>query len=270
MMTTAYNRSVEQLLRPPTASITPAERQSKRMPVPESTGHAVALTCSFCSTALLDVPRRFAGRNAWICGDCVDRFHAVTPVPVRTPSPGAPADTDSIPPRDVLAALVAAIDAAIDVNDLWLLRTEDICAAFDADRLTIYQATPDRTAIVSRVKMGLHLFKDIRLPVSDRSVSGYCAMTLTPVNITDAYDDAALASLSPNLQFRPDVDRLTGYRTRQMLVVPVVDPSDGLLAGIMQFINTRNDQPFPAAAERGAAVIAEAVARAFRRAPAVH
>jgi hypothetical protein len=238
------------------------------MPVPESTGRAVSLTCSFCSTVLHETPRRFAGRNAWICGDCVDRFHAVPPLPA--PPPGPAADVDSIPPRDVLAALVAAIDAAIDVDDLWLLRTEDICAAFDADRLTIYQATPDRTAIVSRVKMGLHLFKDIRLPVSDRSVSGYCAMTLIPVNIADAYDDAALAALSPNLQFRPDVDRLTGYRTRQMLVVPVVDPSDGLLAGIMQFINTRNDQPFPAAAERGAAVIAEAVARAFRRAPAVH
>ena len=238
------------------------------MPVPESTSPAVTLTCSFCSVVLRDAPRRFAGRSAWICGDCVDRFHAVPPMPA-SPS-GTVANADSIPSRDVLAALVAAIDAAVDVNDLWLLRTEEICAAFDADRLTIYQATPDRTAIVSRVKMGLHLFKDIRLPVSDRSVSGYCAMTLTPVNIADAYDDAALAALSPNLQFRPDVDRLTGYRTRQMLVVPVVEPSDGLLAGIMQFINTRDDEPFPAAAERGAVVIAQAVARAFRRAPAVH
>ena len=43
------------------------------------------------------------------------------------------------------------------------------------------------------------------------------------INIRDVYDDAELKSHNPNLRFLQEVDKRTGYRTKQMLVAPILD-----------------------------------------------
>ncbi len=94
-------------------------------------------------------------------------------------------------------------------------------ATSGADRLTLYAVSEDRTAIVSKIKTGLNTAKDLKLPISPQSIAGYVAMSKQLVNIADVYDDEALKKIHPALSFLKEVDKRSGYRTKQMMVVPI-------------------------------------------------
>ena len=100
--------------------------------------------------------------------------------------------------------------------------SQDICKLFNADRLTLYAVNEDRTSIVSKVKTGLNTSRDLKLPVSAQSIAGYVAMSHQMVNIADVYDEDALKKIHPALSFLQEVDKRSGYRTKQMLVAPVM------------------------------------------------
>ena len=106
--------------------------------------------------------------------------------------------------------------------------SSDICSLFGADRLTIYTATEDKESIVTKIKTGLGAFKDFKLPISVQSVAGYVALNRNILNINDVYDDAELKRYNPNIFFLKDIDRKTGYRTKQMLVAPVIEEASGI------------------------------------------
>ena len=55
---------------------------------------------------------------------------------------------------------------------------------------------------------------------------------------------------SPQLNFLKEVDKRTGYRTKQMLVAPVLDAGTNELIGVVQVINSKSGQPFSAARRR--------------------
>jgi hypothetical protein len=99
--------------------------------------------------------------------------------------------------------------------------SQELCDLFEADRLTIYIISEDKGSVVSKVKTGLHSFKDIKLPINEQSIAGFVALHKRILNIRDVYDEAELKSYSPQLRFLKAVDVKTGYRTRQMLVAPV-------------------------------------------------
>ena len=134
---------------------------------------------------------------------------------------------------------------------------------FNCDRLTIYALGEDKQSIVSKVKTGLNSFKDIKLPISEHSVAGYVAATRKAANISDVYDDLELQSYSPSMQFLKEVDKRTGYRSKQMLVAPILDPQNNDLLGVVQLINNRLDTTFPALADEGVLSLAQTLAVAF-------
>ena len=68
---------------------------------------------------------------------------------------------------------------------------------------------------------------------TEPSIATYVARAQTPLNIPDAYDIAPGAPYA----FNARVDKLTGFRTISMLVVPLHVPIDGIL----QLINATND-----------------------------
>jgi GAF domain-containing protein len=123
-------------------------------------------------------------------------------------------------------------------------------------------ATTGRS-IVSKLKTGLASHKDIKLPISEQSIAGYVAVSGKAVNIRDVYDDLELAKHSPHLCFLKDIDQRTGYRSRQMLVAPIVNEQNSELLGVVQLINNRSDTPFPAVAEEGIQALAQTLAVAF-------
>jgi type II secretory ATPase GspE/PulE/Tfp pilus assembly ATPase PilB-like protein len=164
-----------------------------------------------------------------------------------------------------LQAVTNRIHSTTNVDQIMLDVTRDICQLFDADRLTIYIAAEDGSAIVSKVKSGLNSFKDIKLPLSESSVAGCCALHKRFMNIKDVYDDAELKSYSPNLAFLKAVDQRTGYRTRQMMVAPIVGgESGGELLGVIQIINHLPGSPFPPLAEEGMVELGNTLAIALR------
>src|SRR5262249_6407147 len=116
-----------------------------------------------------------------------------------------------------------------------------------------------------KVKTGLNSFKDIKLPINEQSVAGFVAVNKQVINIRDVYDDAELKSLSPQLNFLKAVDAKTGYRTKQMLVAPIMVAKSRDLIGIVQIINTKGGQSFPQYMEDGVMQLCETLAIAFQQ-----
>jgi len=164
-----------------------------------------------------------------------------------------------------LQAVTNKIHATSNIDEIMLEVSADVCALFNADRLTIYSLSDDKQAIVSKVKTGLNSFKDLKLPVAEHSIAGFVALAKRTVNLRDVYDESELRSLNPNLRFLQEVDKRTGYRTKQMLVAPIVDNQNQELIGVIQIINNKAGVPFGGLAEDGVAELAQTLAIAFRQ-----
>ena len=97
----------------------------------------------------------------------------------------------------------------------------------NAERGTIYLVDAVTGELWSRVA---HLpeIDEIRLPPG-RGVAGHVAETGEPVMLADVTEDE---------RFFPGIDKMTGYRTRNMLAVPIRDEA-GALRGVLQVLNRK-------------------------------
>jgi type II secretory ATPase GspE/PulE/Tfp pilus assembly ATPase PilB-like protein len=175
----------------------------------------------------------------------------------------APGDTERrLDFQRRLQAISTRIHATANLDQIMLDLGLDFCDLFDSDRFTLYVVTPEQDALLAKVKTGLSSFRDLKLPIGPGSVAGFVARTRQTVNIADVYDEAELQRLSPNLRFQRGVDQKTGYRTREMLVAPLIDAA-GTLLGVIQFINHRGGGPFPQLCLDGVKQLCETLAVAF-------
>jgi type II secretory ATPase GspE/PulE/Tfp pilus assembly ATPase PilB-like protein len=141
-----------------------------------------------------------------------------------------------------LQAVTNKIHATNDIDEIMLEVSADVCALFNADRLTIYSVAEDK-----------------------HSIAGFVALAKKAVNIKDVYDDGELRSLNPNLRFLQEVDKRTGYRTKQMLVAPIFEAGSTELIGVIQIINNKTGSPFGVLAEEGVAELSQTLAIAFKQ-----
>ena len=159
--------------------------------------------------------------------------------------------------------VTARIHDTENLEQIMLEASQDICKLLNADRLTLYAVNEDRTAIVSKVKTGLNSSRDLKLPISPQSLAGYAAFSRQQLNLADVYDDEALKQIHPSLTFLKEVDKRSGYRTRQMLVAPILDGD--VLHGVLQIINNKSDQAFGALEVEGVAQLCKTLATAIRQ-----
>ncbi|MDY6913806.1 MAG: GAF domain-containing SpoIIE family protein phosphatase [Planctomycetota bacterium] len=96
----------------------------------------------------------------------------------------------------------------------------------DAERASLFLYEPASQELVSRIAAGV---EEIRFP-ADRGVASAAVQTGQTINIPDAYADS---------RFNPDIDRKTGFRTRNILSVPLRDYEDQLV-GVLQVLNKRS------------------------------
>lgn len=162
-----------------------------------------------------------------------------------------------------LQTVTTRIHATEHIDEIMLEASQDICKLFNADRLTLYAVNEDRSAIISKVKTGLNTSRDLKLPISPQSIAGYVAQAKELVNIADVYDDEALKRIHPSLSFLKEVDKRSGYRTKQMLVVPILDGQ--VLHGVLQVINNKSDQPFGELEVEGATQLCKTLATAIHQ-----
>jgi GAF domain-containing protein len=160
-----------------------------------------------------------------------------------------------------LQHLTTRIHATRHIDEIMLDISADICTLFGADRLTIYTVGEDGASLVSKVKTGMASFRQLRLPISAQSVAGYAALARRLLNLNDVYDAAELQRYAAELRFQQGVDRRTGYRTREMLVIPI--QHDGDVGGVFQLINNLGGGPFGATVVEGARYLCDTLAIAF-------
>lgn len=152
------------------------------------------------------------------------------------------------------------IHSARDTNDILLNLQSEILSLFDADRITIYVVDGVRKQIVSKIKTGDEV-NEIRVPIDNSSISGYCATSGKLVNITNAYDADELASINSALRFDKSWDEKTGYKTTQVLVAPI--KYKRFLLGVIQLINKRHGERFTEEDESSVQDIAHVLGIAF-------
>jgi serine/threonine-protein kinase len=123
--------------------------------------------------------------------------------------------------------------SASDLNTLLRLLTETTTLLANAERATIYLVDPDRRELWSKVALGDGV-GEIRLAFGV-GIAGTVAVTGETVNIADAYADP---------RFNPEIDRRTGYQTRNILAFPMA-AQQGRILGVFQVLNKRTG-PFQA------------------------
>jgi len=129
------------------------------------------------------------------------------------------------------------IHSSRDIDDILINLRESILGTFSADRLTIYVVDGTSKEIVSRFKTGTEI-NEIRVPITNTSIAGYCATSGRMANIVNAYDDNELERINSELVFDRSWDEKTGYTTKQVLVAPVKFKK--YLLGVIQLVNKVN------------------------------
>ena len=130
--------------------------------------------------------------------------------------------------KDPLIALVKigqAVAAEKDINLLIKTIAEETKTALNADRCTVYLYDKETDELYSKVATGLDI-QELRIP-SDKGLAGHVLKTGETINIKDAYSDT---------RFNSDIDKETGYRTKNMLCMPIKNFNQEII-GVFQVLN---------------------------------
>ncbi|MFC1828486.1 ATPase, T2SS/T4P/T4SS family [Thermodesulfobacteriota bacterium] len=156
--------------------------------------------------------------------------------------------------RKNLQDICNKIYAAPSLDGILVDLKDEITGLFEAERLTVYVVDGKTRELVSRFKSGDEV-AEIRVPVSTSSISGYSAFKQKLVNIQDVYDDKELTDISAELKFDKSWDEKTGFRTKQVLVVPIIFKK--FLLGAIQLINRTDGSSFSALDEESVTEMAK-------------
>lgn len=114
--------------------------------------------------------------------------------------------------------------------DVLLPRMVEMVSEFlDAERCTVFLYDKETDELYTKVALGLTT--EIRIPAG-AGIAGAVFKTGEPVQIPDAYRDP---------RFNPDVDRQTGFKTRNILCVPIKHKREEgvVIVGVAQVLNKR-------------------------------
>jgi K+-sensing histidine kinase KdpD len=117
------------------------------------------------------------------------------------------------------------INSTLDLDKLLGLILDSAAKSINADRGTLYLVDNIKKELWSKVLQGINMV-EIRLPVG-KGLAGYVAETGETINIPDTYADP---------RFNPEIDKRTGYHTRNMLCMPMKN-KDGKIIGVFQLLN---------------------------------
>ncbi len=159
-----------------------------------------------------------------------------------------------------LVQLIDRVHGAKTFDSIFLDLQAEILAFLDAERLTLYAIDPDRKELYSRF-LALDSVKEIRVPMSHKSIAGFVALTRQTVNVANVYDAAELAKISPQLGFDASWDKRTGFRTAQVLAMPI--PHETRVLGVIQLLNKKRGGRFTRDDESSVARIAKTLGIAF-------
>jgi serine phosphatase RsbU (regulator of sigma subunit) len=127
----------------------------------------------------------------------------------------------------------------INLDDLLNLILNKLVSTINAERGTLYLLDEEHGELWSKVLLEeIGPLSEIRVKVGE-GISGHVAATGEVVNIPDAYADP---------RFNPQIDKVTGFRTRSILATPMINPQQKII-GVVQLLN-KADGPFTFRDER--------------------
>jgi type II secretory ATPase GspE/PulE/Tfp pilus assembly ATPase PilB-like protein len=153
------------------------------------------------------------------------------------------------------------IHAASNLDQILLDLHKDILSLFDAEDLTLFAFDSEKKEIFSKVPH-VDSIEEIRIPITEKSLAGFCAKYLRPVNVADAYNVAELQGTHPSLTHDTSYDKRTGFKTKQVLTYPIVADNKYLM-GVLQLLNKKSGTRFTRKDEESVAEIAKALGIAF-------
>ena len=166
----------------------------------------------------------------------------------------------AVDPQIKLVNIVNSIHSAKNVDEILIGLKNSILEVFDAGLITIYAVNNQGNEIYSKVKSGNDI-NEIRVPVSEDSIAGWVALEQRRTTINDVYNDKELKKLNPKLSFDASWDQKTGFKTKSMMVNPLIH--DGKLMGVLQLINKKGSDQFSKTDEKNAELVSKTLALAF-------
>ncbi len=158
--------------------------------------------------------------------------------------------------RRQLAAMhdvAQAVGANVELQTLLPAIIRSVCQLVDSERASLFLVDEHTGEVWSRVQLGHE--EEIRLPPGT-GIAGAVVVTRKPVRLDDAWSDA---------RFHRGVDEATGYRTRTLLAVPIVD-KDGVVKGVVEALNKQGSGGFSDDDERLLLALGAEIAVALQRA----
>src|SRR5882762_4130564 len=115
-----------------------------------------------------------------------------------------------------------------DLGALLDLVAREATRLLDADRASIFLLDREKVELWSKVALGSD---EILRFDARRGIAGAAALTGKVINVSDAYNDS---------RFNSTIDTQTGYRTRNLLAVPLQNLIDGEVVGAFEVLNKRH------------------------------
>jgi type II secretory ATPase GspE/PulE/Tfp pilus assembly ATPase PilB-like protein/GAF domain-containing protein len=168
---------------------------------------------------------------------------------------------DQLKRERLLNKITHQLHSARDLDEILLYLKNEIIALFDAERITIYGVDSGKRQIFSKIKEGEEI-KEIRLDLGKNSVAGHTAVAGKMFNIADVYEPEELKCLDPELTFDDQWDKLTGFKTRQLLSAPILY-NGKYLKGVVEVINKIGAERFSKDDERYLAEICKVLGLAL-------
>ncbi len=162
--------------------------------------------------------------------------------------------------QEKLVKIINEIHSAKNVDEILIELKDKILQLFNASLITIYAVDTAKNEIFSKVKSGDKI-NEIRVPIAPQSIAGCVAMEQRMAIIKNVYDDKELKKFHPKLTFDSSWDKISGFKTKSMLVTPLLHKTG--MMGVMQIINKKSEEGFNVLDEKNAKTIAETLALAF-------
>jgi len=140
---------------------------------------------------------------------------------------------------EAIMTITGCVAQGKGLNDLFIIVVREITQLLHCDRATMFLLTDDRKKLYSLVEPypphGDHKIR-IEVPISEKSIVGSSVLHKAITNLPNAYDDE---------RFNRKTDQSTGYITRSLLSIPIIDKRTKEVIGAMQCLNKLDSQECP-------------------------
>lgn len=130
-----------------------------------------------------------------------------------------------------LIKIGTALSVERNLHELLRMLVEELKFVVSADKASLFLLDRERHELTFFVTSDEEL-REMRLPLNRKSLAGYVAMTGEILRIDDVYE---LPEDHP-FKFNKEIDKQTGYRSRSILALPMIDHKNERI-GVVQLVN---------------------------------